>query len=147
MADPKVRNDIGLLLAITSQLFQSRLGALLSQHDLTYSQFALLSHLRGAAKSTAISDLAAALEINQPGVTKVVQRLTEQGFVSAEVDPQDSRRLISLTPTAGERTDEVTKTLAEDSAAWFGEWSDADLLGFRNRLADLAGWLDANRLA
>ena len=76
MSDSQVRGEVGFFLAITSQLYQSRLHALVATHDLSYSQFSLLNHLVGAGTPQSISAISNAMEINQPGVTKVVQRLS-----------------------------------------------------------------------
>ncbi len=141
------RPEIGLYLAITSQLYQSRIEMLLGGHDLSYSQFSLLNHLQRLGKPDSISEIAAAMEINQPGVTKVAQRLSERGLVSIDVDPSDSRkRRVAPTAAANELLEVVSQTLKTDAADWFTGWSDNDLASFRDRLADLAGWLDANRL-
>ncbi len=147
MDNHNVRDEIGLLLAVSSQLFQSRITQLLARHDLSYSQFSLLSHLRGAAEPSTISALAAAMEINQPGVTKVVKRLHDLGLVTIDGDPADSRkRLVSLAPAAGERLAEIEATLDVDSSSWFDGWPEDQLSQFRDSLADLTAWLDANRL-
>lgn len=148
MSETDVRNDIGLLLAITGQLFQTRMTHLVGIHELTYTQFSLLSHLRGVGTPEAVSSIADAMEINQPGVTKVVQRLADDGLVVVEADPGDSRRrLVRITADAIARLDEVGETLAADADGWFAGWSDQQLTEFRDRLGDLVTWLDGNRVA
>ena len=148
VADSQLRDEIGFFLAITSQLYQARISTLIAQHDISYSQFAVLNHLVGASTPASISELAEVMEINQPGVTKVVRRLDDLELVSISSDPSDSRRrLVSAKPKAGTLLTEIRKTLEADSQAWFEGWSQDELAAFRDRLAGLSGWLDANRLA
>jgi len=145
---PNVRDDIGLLLAITSQLFQSRVAEILGEHGLSYSQFSVLSYLEGVGQPTAISAIASAMEINQPGVTKVVKRLAEMGLVDVTADESDSRkRLAGLAVNAPGRLADVRKDLDRDSAQWFEDWKDPELIQFRDHLSTLAHWLDQNRLS
>ena len=57
------------------------MNSLLQPQGLNLSQFALLNHLLRSQKTIhSINDLTEAMEINQPGVTKIVQRLHEARF-------------------------------------------------------------------
>jgi len=141
----KLGEEIGLLLAIASQLFTTRVGQVVGGTDLTYTQFTLLSHLDAHPESS-ISELAAAMEINQPGVSKVVQRLSEMGLVAVAADREDSRRRrVSLATPGLDALARTRAALAEDGAAWFADWERDDLVSFRDQLATLVSWLDANR--
>ena len=141
-----VESDIGLLMAIASQLFTTRVATIVGQAQLTYTQFSLLNHLAGQAEAT-ISEIAAAMEINQPGVSKVVQKLVEVDLIEVNQDPDDSRRRrVSITSAGRARLAESQRLLEEDGAGWFADWEAAERVEFRDHLATLVGWLDANRL-
>lgn len=141
-----LESEIGLLLAITSQLFTTRVAQVVGGTDLTYTQFAMLNHLQGHPDAS-ISDLAGAMEINQPGVSKVVQRLSEVGLVTSKPDPGDSRRKkVAVTSAGTAALGRAQNALADDGDEWFDGWSKPQLAEFRDRLAQLATWLDENRI-
>ncbi len=149
MTDPDLLLRLGTALGVLSQLVPSRIAALLAPTGLTYSQLVLLNHLaRQPDQTSSISELAAALEINQPGVTKAVRRLAEREVVSVGHDDTDARRrLTSLTPTGLRVLHEARDLVGADLARWFDDWADDEqlaLLAAANRLND---WLDANRLS
>lgn len=142
----KLTSDIGLLMAIASQLFTTRVGQVIGTTGLTYTQFSMLNHLE-VHPDASISDLAAAMEINQPGVSKVVQRLSDLTLVDVRPDPNDSRRKrVSLAAPGTEALKNARAALGVDGEAWFSDWSKDDLASFRNGLAQLTTWLDNNRL-
>lgn len=141
-----LNGDIGLLMAISSQLFTTRVGQVVGSTGLNYTQFSMLNHLE-VHSNASISDLAAAMEINQPGVSKVVQRLSETKLVTVHPDPDDSRRKrVSLSPAGTEALSKARDALGIDGEAWFAHWSVPDLTSFRDGLAQLTTWLDDNRI-
>lgn len=145
-ATSDAEGEIGFLMAIASQLFTTRVTQVVGRASLTYTQFSMLSHLQGAEAST-INEIAAAMEINQPGVSKVVQRLDEEGLLAVELDPTDSRRKqVSITASGRRALVAAEELLEVDGANWFDGWAPDDLHKFRDQLAVLVGWLDANRL-
>ena len=145
--DPPTRPPTGLMLGILSQLFQNRMSTLLQHSGLTYTQMALLSHLARSGRPSTVGELAAALEINQPGVTKVVQRLRESGLVDVEGHPDDRRqRLVSIAASGRERLSIAWKQVGDDAAAWFEGWSPQEVAEFEAQLERLVGWFDAHRL-
>ena len=146
MTDSNTEADIGLLLAIASQLFTTRVAAVVGRSGVTYTQFSMLNHLVVQPDST-ISEIANAMEINQPGVSKVVQRLAEADLVQVVADPHDSRRRrVSATAAGRSRLADAQRLLEQDGAAWFADWPIAHRTEFRDHLATLVGWLDSNRL-
>ena len=140
-------SDIALVLGILTQLFQSRIEALLRPTDLTYTQLSVLSHLDRQTEGQSISELAAAFEIQQPGMSKVIQRLAAAGAVSSQPDPTDPRRkLTSITDVGRERFETAGETMEEDLNRWFADWSDDEVAAFTASAGRLIDWLDANRL-
>jgi len=140
--------QLATLLGIVSQLYTTRMNTLLRQYGFTLSQFALLNHLaRNPKNEHSISELTDAMEINQPGVTKLVKKLSEEGFVAVASDREDSRKkLVSITPVGREKILAVSLELAPDVTNWFAAWDTEDLSGFTQHLAKLAEWLDTNRI-
>jgi DNA-binding MarR family transcriptional regulator len=61
-----------------------------------------------------ISQLAQEVLSKQPTVTKLVQRMCEQGLLRLSADPQDQRRTLVATTTAGRR---LVRPLVEQAAA------------------------------
>lgn len=140
--------QLSTALGITTQLYSTRMKQLLGTHDLTIAQFNLLNHLlRSGTKEHTISELTAALEINQPGVTKIIKKMNELGFVSVRSSSTDSRkRLVSIAREGAEMVQMVMVSMGPDVMAWFADWDDAEMTQFTNALQKLGRWLDANRL-
>lgn len=136
---------MGYTVGILSQLFQTRVQRVLSSTDLTYSQLTVLSHLSRNGQQT-VSEIADAVEINQPGATKIIQRLGDRGLVSTEPDDNDARRrLTSVTPDGFVVLGEAFEALGHDFGAWTEDWSDSEVASFTELAERLAGWLDTNR--
>ncbi|MEM8861102.1 MAG: MarR family transcriptional regulator [Chloroflexota bacterium] len=136
------------LLGIVTQLFSTRMNQQLGAHDLNTTQFALLNHLmRNKLRNEGISDLASALEVNQPAVTKIVQKLTKLELLQVTKDPNDSRKkYVSITPAGEQKVQTAMMALGPDVVSWFEGWQPEELDRFIGDLGKLAGWLDSNRL-
>jgi DNA-binding MarR family transcriptional regulator len=140
--------EIATLLGIVTQLYTTRMEALFNTQGFTLSQFALLSHLARSSKTVhTISDLTEAMEINQPGVSKIVQKLYEQGYLEVNTNKFDTRkREVRITMQGRSKLMQVGKALYPDLATWFKDWQEADKHSFATYLRRLAQWLDRNRL-
>lgn len=136
------------LLGITTQLYSTRMNQILGEQDLNVSQFFLLNHLlRNQGKREGISDLTQALEMNQPAVTKIVQKLAKLDLVEVKKDEIDSRKKwVSITVEGQKKIKTSMQSLGPDVANWFEGWSADDLDQLIGHLAKLASWLDENRL-
>lgn len=70
--------------------------------DLTPSRFSVLSFLiskEATAEAVRMGDLARAENVSKSTITRIVARLTEQGFVELVADPADRRStLVAATP-------------------------------------------------
>jgi len=135
-------------LAILTQLYNTRMDLLLKQHQTSLSQFGVLNHLANSPKEKhSISELTEAMEINQPGVTKIVRKLSDEGLVEVVTDENDSRkRLVSIKSDGYKKIQAVSLALFPDVSQWFKDWDDKELETFTNHLNKLAQWLDKNRL-
>ena len=140
-------SDVAITLGVLSQLFQSRMEVLLRPTGLTYTQLAVLSHLGHQTEGQSISALAEAFEIQQPGMSKVVQRLAASGAVTTQPDPKDPRRkLTSITDAGRSQFEAAGQAMEDDLNEWFNDWPDDELASFTASAGRLIGWLDSNRL-
>ncbi len=138
---------VSILFGIIQQLQETRRAKLFAKIDLSHSQIALLSHFRNnPTKRATITDLARVMEMNQPGMTKVVKHLAAKGCLSIEPDDVDSRRKwVSMTE---EGLSTITKLLiaaAPEMAKVYQSWSDEELEQLRALLDKHKNWLDENR--
>lgn len=140
--------QIGIHLGMVNQLYATRMQKMLRNHDLTSVQFALLNHLaRHADNPQSISQLTKALEVNQPGVTKIVQKLEALGCLAITNDSADSRKkLLSITPVGFKLIADVMQQLAPDFQHMFSQWSETELADLLKQLQKLGGWLDQHRI-
>ncbi|MFJ4175345.1 MarR family winged helix-turn-helix transcriptional regulator [Microbacterium sp. NPDC089696] len=90
-------NIDALTLAISVRSLPRMVGSLLST-QLTIQQLKVLTSVV-VADQRSTTDLAAAFEVSLATMSKVVERLVDQGLIARAVDPDD-QRVRRLTPTA-----------------------------------------------
>ena len=145
---PKI-GECATWLSIVSQLYTTRMNALLAPHDLTLAQFGILHHIVRPENSggSRISDIAAAVEVGQPAVTKAIAKFRTLGLVVLDESPGDKRsRIVRPTPLANQRLTEIRKSIGPDLGQMFGAMDQADFAIFAKSLKRLGMWLDQNRL-
>ena len=143
--DPQTMIRFARALAITSQLYQTRMNALLAPHDLTIAQFGLLNHLaHGPSDGEPIADIARAVEVNQPAVTKIVQKFDRLGWL--HITGSGRGRRVRLNDTGFGALGRVHESLGPDYGRLLGSWTPGDLDAFSGYLERLAQGYDANRL-
>lgn len=126
----------GQQLGIVTTRYRALIERLLAPHDLTWPQFTLLLHLARRGGPGRISEMAAAVELTQPAVTKVVQKFAAQGLVEVLRDDHDARnRLVRITPAGLARQGAVQRAFAPMFDALLSGWPAADL---ERLIADLA---------
>jgi DNA-binding MarR family transcriptional regulator len=91
----------------TSDRLQIRFARLFRQFDLTPSQYNVLRILRGEGKPLPILEIAERLVAVVPGITGLVDRLEQSGWVQRR-RCQEDRRVIYVAPT-----DKALRVLAE----------------------------------
>lgn len=91
MQQPPLPARFGQQLGVVSTLYRGLIERLLAPHDVTWAQFTLLLHLARRGGPSRISEIAAAIELTQPAVTKVVQKFVNQGLVEVRRDDADAR--------------------------------------------------------
>ena len=88
-------------LLIVNQLVTTRLTLALQPTPLSLTSVSLLSFLRRAPQGASVSQIAEAMEVNQPAVSKTLKALDEAGALTTERDPDDARRLVVRMTDAG----------------------------------------------
>ncbi len=137
-----------VLLGIVQQLMTTRQNRLFEGQQLTLSQFGVLNHFTHTPeRSWTVTDLAEVMEMNQPGITKIVTVLIDQGLLSSTPDQFDKRkRYLKITPKGIKRCRDTFQSLLPEISQVFEEWDDEGLKQFHQHLEKLMGWLDANRI-
>ena len=136
-------------LSIVSQLFSVRMNTLLNPHNLTLGQFSILHHVarRQSSDGNRVSDIAAAVEVGQPAVTKALQKFQAMGLVDLEISQSDKRStLVVVRPAAAELMDAVHRDIGPDLFRAFASLGDEEAAQFAELLKRLGKWLDKNRL-
>lgn len=138
----------GTSIGIATQLYSTRMEQRLSEFGLTGAQFSILNHLaRRMPDGQGITAIAAAVEVRQPAVSKVVAKFEALGWVSFHAAQGDARaKTVRLTQSGGAHLRDVQKSLLPDYTAMLEGWSDEDIAQLTALLFRLTGWLDANRL-
>lgn len=136
-------------LSIVSKLFGTRMGTLLGPHDLTVGQFSILHHIvrpqiEGGSR---VSEIAAAVEVEQPAVTKTLAKFQSMGLVEITGHPRDKRaKVVVGTPAAGALLGTIYQDIGPDLGRVFGALDGEDAQELARLLKQLGQWLDANRL-
>lgn len=138
-----------VLLGIIQQLMTTRQNHHFEGKELTLSQFGLLNHFtHQPGKYWTVTDLADVMEMNQPGITKIVTMLVNKKLLLSTPDELDKRkRYLKITTKGLVLCRDTFKSLLPEISAVFGEWDDNSLKQFHQQLEKLMTWLDANRIA
>lgn len=143
---PPLPARFGQQLGIASTLYAGLIARLLEPHGLTSPQFALLVHLARRGKPSRISEMAAAVELTQPAVTKAVQKFVGLGWVEVGRDSRDARnRPVRITPAGQARLGEVQRGFGPAFARLLDGWSEAELERLTADLARLTARLEEMR--
>lgn len=141
--------ECSIWLSIVSKLFGSRMQILLEPHGLTPGQFSILHHvsrqqLEGGSR---ISDIAAAVEVEQPAVTKTIAKFRNLGLVDIVASATDKRaKLVLAKPAAGALLGKIYQDIGPDLFLVFDSIDTGDIEQFAQQLKQLGQWLDKNRL-
>jgi DNA-binding MarR family transcriptional regulator len=147
---PRQQNEQRLMIVtgIIQQLMNTRTHKLFKKFTISTSEFSLLSHFsHRPERSWTISELVEVMEMNQPGITKLVASLTEKSALSAEIDAFDKRkRHLTITKQGLQLCAESMDKLQPDISLCFADWQDKDLQQMLEHSEKLMKWLDENRL-
>ena len=128
MQKPPIPARFGQQLGVVSTLYRGLIERLLAPHDVTWAQFTLLLHLARKGEASRISEVAAAIELTQPAVTKVVQKFVSQQLVEIRRDDNDARnRPVRITAEGMARLTEMQRSFGPVFDDLLQGWEEADL--------------------
>ncbi len=128
------RKSVGVRLAQAARAYRSRIGARLAELGLHAGQENVLKAL-SVDDGLSMSQLAATLAVQPPTVTKMVTRLTTQGYVERRASQGDARQaLVFLTRNGRSVLAAVDKALAAVEALALGDMDDKDRRRIRRLL-------------
>lgn len=134
--DPQSLMRFGRAFSIATQMFQTRMNALLAPHDLTMAQFGVMNHLaQMGEKGQEISQIARAVEVNQPAVTKMVQKFDRLGWIVTHGAGRGRR--VALSEAGFGALGRITQTLGPDYGRVLAAWESPDLAAFSDHLERL----------
>ncbi|MDD1793916.1 MarR family winged helix-turn-helix transcriptional regulator [Enterovibrio sp. ZSDZ42] len=134
-------------LGIVHQLTDTWLSKALEPCGLNQSQFNLLNHFsHQPEREQTISQLAQVMQMNQPGLTKVVNKLAEQGLVDVRKDDEDGRKKwIKINANGLARVQSAFKSFLPNIDQCFDQWDDDEMRQMLQHTDKLKTWLDNNR--
>jgi DNA-binding MarR family transcriptional regulator len=112
------------------------------QHGLTFSQYDVLLRLaRAPNRSLRMSDLAERVLLSPSGLTRLVDRLVDDGLVSRDTSPEDARvTLARLTARGQERLRQAARTHLQGIREHFtGRLSKTQLRNVSSALETITG--------
>ncbi|SPF81011.1 MarR family winged helix-turn-helix transcriptional regulator [Pseudoprimorskyibacter insulae] len=131
---------------IASDLFQSAMQVRLADHGLTTAQLSVLSHLARRSEPQRVTDIAQAVGVGQPAVTKMMVKFEGAGWVHMVADAQDRRtRRAEATDQGRAFLMQVQRGLFPELGAFLAGWSPEDLQAFTEGLTRFGQFLDSNR--
>lgn len=111
MAERFVDSYLGYLLGQANHALYKDFEAQVRARGLSSIEWRVLATLHDGDPLT-VSQLAQEVLSKQPTVTKLVQRMAEQGWVALHTDPTDQRRTLVAATAAGRR---LVKPLVEEA--------------------------------
>jgi len=134
-------------IMICAQLAGTRGRRLLADADLPPAQFVILNHFsHHPERERRVADIAGAFEVNQPAITKTLQKLVAKGFLAVRPGDDDRRaRWHRVTPQGLAAHARARDRFGPDLATIFQDWSPAELADFNRLLDKLKVWLDEHR--
>lgn len=138
-----VINDIGII----NQLVRTRLEARLPD-GLIEAHFAVLNHLSRRPEGRMAQMMARAMQVPKTSMSHTVRVLEKRGLVSIGPHPDDARaKIVRITPQGQAIRDDVIARMIRDYAALPAIVGPENLRAIAPVLAELRGWLDAERNA
>jgi DNA-binding MarR family transcriptional regulator len=120
--------EVALSVLRTSDRLQIRFSRLLRDHGLTPSQYNILRILRGEGQPLPILEIASRTITVVPGITGLIDRLEQAGFVNRVRCDRDRRVVhVSLTEHGTRALAELDKPLAALHQKLLGHLSQAEL--------------------
>jgi DNA-binding MarR family transcriptional regulator len=136
-----------VVLGIIRQLIATREATLFAGVELNPSQFGVLNHFTHSPERTwTVTSLSEVMEINQPGITKIISVLLDKGLLNSHSDAADGRkRYLKITSQGLGLCESIIKSLVPDVSYIFEDWEDVDLTKLEEQMERLMHWLDTHR--
>ncbi|MDW6004076.1 MarR family winged helix-turn-helix transcriptional regulator [Vibrio mangrovi] len=143
----ELSNKLFISLGIVHQLTDSFLTKQLAPHGINQSQFHVLTHFsRHKEQPCTISQLAQVMQMNQPGITKVINKLDEMGLIDIEKDAFDGRKKwITVNDKGLEKLAAAYESFAPRMAEMFADWNEQEMIQTLQQIDKLKNWLDNHR--
>jgi len=93
-----------------------------------------------------VTAIAAAVEVKQPAVSKMVAKFETLGWARFETTQSDARaKHVFLTKLGGDHLRHVQRALLPDYVEMLKGWSDEEISLLTAQLFRLVSWMDSNR--
>lgn len=133
-------------LGIASDLYRNVIEKRLTAYDLTPAQLSALSHIARRGAPQGVSDIARAIDVGQPAVTKMLNKFERAGWVTISGSKHDRRiKEAAITQDGGMHIGQVHRSLMPELPQLLEAWSAAELERFTQDLIDLSQFLDRLR--
>ncbi|OUR80037.1 hypothetical protein A9Q83_02385 [Alphaproteobacteria bacterium 46_93_T64] len=141
--DFRIINWIGIIEQLTSE--KSR--QLLEGTDVPPPQFKLLNHFSHRPdEGKKITQIAAAMQQPQPGITKTVAKMVQKNHLREEANPEDGRSKILFLTNEGIAAHQTAKEcLIQGIKGTFDGWQEAEKQELFQYLDRLKVYFDNNR--
>ncbi|UGA53504.1 MarR family winged helix-turn-helix transcriptional regulator [Vibrio sp. VB16] len=139
--------NLFISLGIIHQLNDNWIARALAPIGLNQSQFNLLNHFsHQPERSQTVSQLAQVMQMNQPGITKVINRLAEFGLIDITKDDHDGRKKWVMINDAGlEKVKNARESFIPKLDACFQDWDEKEMQQMLSKVDKLKTWLDEHR--
>ena len=142
MASPSV-GELMTRFGMAAQLFQTKLEAGLAPYGLTIPQMSVLSHLVALAQPLRVTEIARAVEVGQPAVTKMLTKFEHAGWVGFITSAEDRRsKAVVATDNGRKLLAEVQQSIFPTLGGFFSEWKSEDLANFSEYLKKVIQLMD-----
>jgi DNA-binding MarR family transcriptional regulator len=135
---------------IASQLYTGAIERRLAPHGLTFAQLSVLSHMarvgKGGAEALRVTQIAQAVEVNQPAVTKMLTKFEGAGWVAFQSSANDRRaRAASITPAGLAHLAQVRQSLFPELGQFLATWAPEERERLIQDLQRLGSFLESQR--
>jgi len=139
--------EVLIWAGVVAQLNRTRSNQLLGGTSVPYALFVLLRHFsHDVSREWSVTQLTAAFETSQSGMTKKLQKLLSFGLIDSRPDVQDGRKKwFCINKDGRDRLRDMNKMLSRDQLEIFETWSSADIDKLHSLLFRLKSYLDDNR--
>lgn len=122
---------VGLIQAKAYRVLKHKTNVFLLPYHLTTVEWALLGILYESNDGETLTDLAFALGVKGPFVTRLATALTKKEYVAVTKSATDSRvRRMTLTTKGKKHVEHIEKLLKLESKEWIKDVSTRDLISY-----------------